>query len=162
MGVSWAISSDSVDIIASVSGVCVCFFLLSQIKVVMVALMSMVRVLTYAIIYLDFIAKPHIRLDTIHDTMCTSFLKWDVETESVRLIRTYEKYHEHNFTHAFSFFFLSRSYFCTRFCSDVKHFNAQFTTINTLKSYRFALWLRSMTTESEEMKKNSIVISSWQ
>lgn len=86
----------------------------------------------------------------------------------VRLIRTYEKYHE-RILPVLDFFSLLLGLIATfplRFCNDatahtvkvrVKHFNAQFTTINTLKSYRFALWLRSVTTESEWMEKKEFL-----
>lgn len=140
--------------------------------------MSVVWVLTCAIIYLDFIANTTFehtytaRHDTRY-TMCTSFSNWNVgESEwwgernvsgSLELMKSIMS----AFYPCLNFFFSLRvlglvATFPLRFCNDVtthtvkvrvKHFNAQFTTINTLKSYWFALWLRSVTTESEWMKE---------
>lgn len=39
----------------------------------------------------------------------------------------------------------------------VKHFNAQFTTINTLKSYSFALWLPKCDNRRDGERKKFVV-----
>lgn len=159
MGVWWAISTDFMDIkYTFFTSPLLDFFRFKWRWGEVVRLVAVVWVLTYAIIYLDFIATPH---SHTHDTRYHVYLfsKWVVggwvmraSERCVRLIRTYGKYHERILPMTFFFaaaaaaatalaatFPFGSSFFCnyaTEYTAKarVEHFNAQFTTINTLKS----------------------------
>lgn len=84
MGVWWAVSSDFMDIISNVSiFAAVGFFSAQMVMVVAVTAAAAVRVLTYAIIYLDFIVT-HTYIRYIFKITCVPLLQmrygweWDV------------------------------------------------------------------------------------